>query len=400
MHFEANADRLTATLGRLVATDSVNPRLVAGAAGEAAIAGVTTEAMEAAGLAVTRYEPEPGRPSVVGRRAGGEGPSLMLNAHYDTVGVEGMDVPFEPVVEGGRLHGRGAYDMKGALAACIEAAHLLDDAAVELGGDLLVAAVADEEYASIGTADLIERRNRGELTFDAAIVTEPTALRLCVAHRGFTWLEVETVGRAAHGSRYMEGVDANLRMGRVLGRLERLLEELQDRPGHPLLGPPSLHAALIEGGVGISTYSPRCTLRIERRTVPPETRGLVEDEIARILDGLRERDPAFEAEWRTLFHREPFETPPDAPIARCLADAVEATIGERPEVVGDSPWMDSALLAAAGVDTVVMGPAGAGAHAAVEWVELESCARLAEILARAAVRYPRIEACGEGSLSA
>jgi len=386
LRLSADTDRMIETLRRLVETESVNPDLVAGAAGEAAIARVTEEAMRGAGLETRRFEPHPGRPSVVGIRAGGDAPALMLNAHYDTVGVEGMEAPFDPRIENGRLYGRGAFDMKGALAACIEAARILDDADIALGGDLLVAAVSDEEVASLGTADLVERRARGELAFASAIVTEPTALRLCVAHRGFTWLEVVTRGRAAHGSRFREGIDANLRMGRVLAKLEALLAELQARPGHPLLGPASLHAALLEGGVGISTYAPRCALRIERRTVPPETQEDVEEEIAGLLDALRDEDAGFEAEWRTLFHREAFETTPDAPIARHVAAAVTDTLGEAPEVIGDSPWMDSALLAAAGVDTVVIGPAGEGAHADVEWVDIASCARLAEILAGAAVR--------------
>lgn len=373
-------DRLVATLQALVRTDSVNPSLVPGAAGEAEIADVTAGLMEAAGLEVLVFEPEPGRPSVVGRRRGAGGPALMLNAHYDTVGVDGMEAPFEARVEEGRLYGRGAYDMKGALASCIEAAAALEG--LELPGDLLVAAVADEEYASLGTADLIERRERGEIAFDAAIVTEPTSLSLCVAHRGFTWLEIETRGRAAHGSRYELGIDANLRMGRVLGALERLLDELQSRPGHPLLGPPALHAALLEGGVGISTYAPRATVRVERRTVPPETRASVEAEIEACIARLREDDSGLAVSWRTFFHREPFETSPEAPIARTLAAAAEAVLGETPRVIGDGPWMDSALTAAAGVDTVVMGPHGAGAHADVEWVDLDSCERLAGILAR------------------
>jgi len=384
MQLDANADRLLRALQALVETDSVNPSLVPGAAGEAEIADVTTDLLGDAGFTVTRYGPT-ARPSVVGRLPGGNGSTLMLNAHYDTVGVDGMEAPFDPLLERGKLYGRGAYDMKGALAACIEAGAILNDAGVGLGGDLLVAAVADEEYGSLGTADLLERRARGELTFEAAIVTEPTALALCVAHRGFTWLEVTTRGRAAHGSHYREGVDANLHMGRVLGRLEALLAQLQAGPGHPLLGPPSLHAALVRGGVGISTYSPECRLQIERRTIPPETREGVEDEIAAILDALAKEDPSFDAEWRTFFHREPFETSPEAPIARCLSAAAQRLLGTPPPVIGDSPWMDAALLASAGVDTVVMGPAGAGAHAAVEWVDVDSCLRLAEILAYTAV---------------
>ncbi len=379
---------MTTVLTDLVATNSVNPTLAEGAPGEAEIARLTTRHMREAGLEVARYEPEAGRPSVIGRLAGAAGgPVLMLNAHYDTVGVEGMEAPFSPRIRDGRLYGRGAYDMKGALAACIEAAQLLRESGTRLAGDVLVAAVADEEYASLGTADLLRRRARGELTFDAAIVTEPTALDLCVAHRGFTWIEITTRGRAAHGSRYREGIDANLRMGRVLHRLEAFIEELQSRPGHPLLGPPSMHAALIEGGSGISTYSPSCTLQVERRTVPPETRESVEGEISTILDDLRAEDPSLEVACSTFFHREPFETTPEAPIAACVSRAARTVLGRAPEVIGDAPWMDSALTQAAGVDSIVIGPSGAGAHADVEWVDLASCARLAEILAEAAADY-------------
>ncbi len=388
MSFSADPLRLATILADLVAIDSVNPTLVEGAPGETEIARLTSRHMREAGLDVARYEPEAGRPSVVGRLAGaGDGPALMLNAHYDTVGVEGMEAPFSPSIRDGRLYGRGAYDMKGALAACIEAARLLGGSGTRLAGDVLVAAVADEEYASLGTADLLERRARGDLAFDAAIVTEPTSLDLCVAHRGFTWIEITTRGRAAHGSRYREGVDANLRMGRVLHRLETLIEDLRSRPGHPLLGPPSMHAALLGGGSGISTYSARCTLRVERRTVPPETRESIEDEIAAMLEDLRAEDPSLEVAWSTFFHREPFETTPEAPIAACVSRAARAVLGRNPEVIGDAPWMDSALTQAAGVDSVVFGPHGAGAHADVEWVDLESCARLAEILAEAAADY-------------
>ncbi len=388
MTFSADPLRLTTVLTDLVSTNSVNPSLVEGAPGEAEIATLTMRHLLEASLEVTRYEPEAGRPSIVGRLEGaGEGPALMLNAHYDTVGVEGMDAPFSPSIRDGRLYGRGAYDMKGALAACIEAARLLRESETRLAGDVLVAAVADEEYASLGTADLLERRARGELAFDAAIVTEPTSLELCVAHRGFTWVEIVTRGRAAHGSRYGDGIDANLRMGRVLHRLEAFIEELQSRPGHPLLGPPSMHAALVEGGSGISTYSPRCTLKVERRTVPPETRESVEGEIAALIEDLRAEDPSLEVDWSTFFHREPFETTPEAPVAACVSRAVRTVFGRMPDVIGDSPWMDSALTQAAGVDSVVIGPHGAGAHADEEWVDLESCARLAEILAGAAADY-------------
>ena len=376
-------DWLVETLADLVRIDSVNPSLVPGAAGESEIADYVAGILDTLGLEVHVHEPEPGRPSVVGRLAGsGGGRSLMLNAHYDTVGVEDMRDPFGAEVRDGRLYGRGAYDMKGSLAACLAAARRLAASGAPLAGDLLVAAVADEEYASIGTADLT-----GRYPVDGAIVTEPTSLRLCLAHRGFTWLQVETRGRAAHGSRYDIGVDANLRMGRFLARLDVLERELRARDGHPLLGPPSVHAATVHGGEGISTYAARSVVAIERRTVPGETEAGVRAEIATLLDEIRAEDPDYESDLRVLLARDPFETAADAPVAAAVSRAAEGVLGRPPELVGESPWMDSALLAAAGVDTVVIGPHGEGAHAAVEWVNLDSVSSLADILVSAARDY-------------
>jgi acetylornithine deacetylase len=306
----------------------------------------------------------------------------MLYAHLDTVGVEGMERPFEPDVRGGRLYGRGAYDMKGALGACLAAAQALAEDGPALAGDVIVAAVADEEVASLGMTDALTR-----VVPNAAIVTEPTELEICLAHKGFAWVEVTTHGRAAHGSRFEEGIDANLRMGRFLARLEGLERELRESPPHPLVGPPSLHAAVLEGGTGPSTYADRCRLTIERRTVPGESEADALTEIRALLDRLLEEDPSFQAEAVTTLAREPFEADPDRPVVSALARAATAVLGRRPPLVGRPYWMDAALLGAAGVDTVVMGPAGAGAHAAVEWVDLASVASLAEILVRAAFEY-------------
>jgi acetylornithine deacetylase len=367
----------------LVRINSVNPTLSPGGGGESEIAAYTMQVLRAIGLDVTRHEPAPGRVSVTGVLRGcGGGRSLMLNAHYDTVGVEGMPEPFAGVVRDGRLYGRGAYDMKGALAACIGAAKALVEGHVRLDGDLVVAAVADEEDASLGTRDLLER-----VRVDGAIVTEPTALELCVAHKGFVWLELEVRGRAAHGSKPELGMDANLRMGRVLSRLDALIAALAARRPHPLVGLPSLHVATLAGGTGLSTYAARSVAGLERRTVPGETEAGVLAEIDAVLAEARAADPLLHVTRRLLLAREPFETAPDRPMARAVAAAVAAVMGRPPRVVGDTPWMDAALLAARGVDTVVCGPAGAGAHAAEEWVDLDSVATLAAVLAGAAVRY-------------
>jgi len=373
------------TLERLVQINSINPKLAPGAPGEREVADYTAGRLAELGLEVERYEPEPGRISVTGRLRGtGGGKSLMLNGHYDTVEVDGMAEPFSGAVRDGRLYGRGSFDMKGSVAACMTAVKMLKDDGSRLRGDVVVAAVADEEYGSCGTADLVRR-----IKVDGAIVTEPTALDICLAHKGYLWIAVETLGRAAHGSKFDQGVDANMMMGRFLNRLDRLERELRGRPPHRLVGPPSLHAATLHGGTGLSTYSASCRLEIERRTIPGETEASAMAELRRLVSELEAEDPAFTARVECFFARDPFEVAPDAGVVVSLAGAAASVLGRTPRMVGDTPWMDSALLAAAGVETVVFGPAGAGAHAAVEWVDVESVLQTADVLAATARHYCR-----------
>jgi acetylornithine deacetylase len=371
------------TLVRLIQTNSVNPTLAPGAPGEREIAEWIAGSLRAIGLSVEIFEPAPGRTSVFGKLAGsGGGRSLMLNAHCDTVPAGGMADPFSGAIRDGKVFGRGAYDMKGSLAASMAAAKALADAGARLRGDVLVAAVADEEYGSLGTSGLIQR-----VEVDAAIVTEPTGLEVCLAHKGYLWIEVEIAGRAAHGSKFELGIDANMKMGHFLSRLSVLERELRARPPHPLVGPPSLHAALLSGGTGLSTYASSSTVKIERRTVPGETEAQAVAEIQDIVDRLAAEDPDFRAAVRPFFVRHPFEVAPDAAIVRAVDRAASAVLGRPARHIGDTPWMDAALLQAAGIETVVCGAAGAGAHSDVEWVDLESVVKLAEILAETAVDY-------------
>jgi acetylornithine deacetylase len=272
--------------------------------------------------------------------------------------------------------------MKGSLAACLAAAKALVDANVALRGDLVLAAVADEEYASLGTTEVARR-----VPVQAAIVTEPTELDLCIAHKGFVWLEVETRGRAAHGSRFFEGIDANMRMGRFLARLDHFEQELRVRPPHPLVGPPSLHAPLLRGGTELSTYAARCILGIERRTIPGETEAGVLAEIAALVAQAGAADPSFQADVHSLLTRNAFEVSPEAAIVRIVGEAAARHRGRAPSLIGKPFWMDSAILADAGVETVIIGPVGGGAHTTEEWVDLGSLADLAAILAKAAMDY-------------
>lgn len=367
-------------LADLVAIDSVNPALVPGAAGEAQIAAFVAAWLEARGLQVTVVDEPAGRPSVVAvARGSGGGASLMLNAHLDTVGVAGMARPHEPELRDGRLHGRGAYDMKGGLAAIMLAGAAA--AGAGLRGDVLVTAVADEEHASEGTQAVLRRFGA-----DACVVTEPTHLRACVAHKGFVWAELETRGRAAHGSRPDLGADAIAGMGPVLAAIGALQERLDAAP-HPLLGPASLHASLISGGQELSSYPARCVLAVERRTLPGETAEEVRRELEELLALARDADPRLQTELRIGLAREPFEVDPGAHVVTTLRAAGAAVLGDAPQVVGDHPWMDAALTAAAGIPTVVFGPAGAGAHAVEEYADVASVERCAAVLAETARRH-------------
>jgi acetylornithine deacetylase len=370
----------TDLLAQLVAIDSVNPSLVPGGAGEARIAAFVAGWLAERGLEVTVDEPLPGRPSVVGvARGTGGGPSLMLNAHTDTVTVEGMDRPHEPVVRDGRLYGRGAYDMKGGLAAIMVAGAAATTAG--LSGDVIVSAVADEEHSSEGVQSVLRRWRA-----DACIVTEPTELCACVAHKGFVWAELETRGRAAHGSRADLGVDAIVGMAPALAGVPPLQTRL-DAHAHPLLGSGSLHASLISGGQELSSYPERCTLEIERRTLPGESAADVERELHELLALAREAEPRLGTELRMGLVRKPFEVDPSADIVATLRAAAAPTLGAEPEIVGHKAWMDAAFIAAAGIPTVVFGPTGEGAHAIEEYVELESVQQVAEIVIETARRF-------------
>jgi acetylornithine deacetylase len=306
----------------------------------------------------------------------------MLNAHIDTVDVHGMAEPFSGAIRDGKLYGRGSFDMKGSLAACMAAAKAVRASGVPLRGDVLVAAVADEEYGSMGTSELLK-----QIHPDGAIVTEPTALETCLAHKGYLWIRVEVAGRAAHGSKFQFGIDANMKMGQFLHELAKLERDLRTRPPHRLVGPPSLHAATLHGGAGLSTYSPSCVLEIERRTIPGETEVQAVAEIQAIVDHLTAADPDFRATVKPFFVRDPFEVPDDAAIVKAVDQAATKVRGRSPAHIGDTPWMDAALLQAAGVETVVFGAAGAGAHSDVEWVDTQSVLELARILAEAATDY-------------
>jgi acetylornithine deacetylase len=366
-------------LKQLVSIDSINPSLVPGAAGEAAIARALAEYLRTSGLRVDIQDVAPGRPNVIGTLDGrAPGRSLMLCGHVDTVGVAGMTHPFDPIERGGRVYGRGSQDMKSGIAAMIGAARAIAESGGLDAGRIVIACVVDEEHGSIGAEALVTRYRA-----DAAVVTEPTDLAVAIAHKGFEWVEVETEGCAAHGSRPREGRDAIVRMGRVLNELEALDRSLQSGRAHALVGTASLHASLIEGGRELSSYPDRCSLQIERRTIPGELEGIAGREVEEILTRLRTRDGDFKAASRSMFLRLPYEIAPAHELPRMLAAAATRT-GLTAPIIGMSFWTDAAVLAGVGIPSVLFGPGGAGLHSTEEYVKVDDVCRCRDALAELA----------------
>ncbi|GAA3311207.1 ArgE/DapE family deacylase [Arthrobacter ramosus] len=371
-----------ALLQDLVRIDSVNPGLVPGAAGEAAIASFTASWLESRGFEITRLESTPDRPSIVAVAPGtGNGKTLMFNGHLDTVTLAGYDgSPLEPKIEDGRMYGRGTFDMKAGIAAMMVAA--ASAAARPHRGDIIVALVADEEFASAGTEEVLRH-----FTADAAVISEPSHEDIVIAHRGFAWIDVTVHGVAAHGSRPDLGIDAIAKAGRFLTGIDDLARSLQRGPSHSILGRGSIHASLIRGGEELSSYPAQCTISVERRTVPGESADTFESELAAILDGIAATDPDFRYTLARGLERHPFEVPSAEPIVLSVLSAAEAVNGKVPVLRGEPFWTDAALMLEAGIPGLLFGVDGGGAHAATEWIELDSLDRVSRILALTAVNF-------------
>ncbi|MFN8581701.1 MAG: ArgE/DapE family deacylase [Gemmatimonadaceae bacterium] len=373
----------------LVRVDSRNPSLVPGGPGEEQVGQRLAEILRSWGLRVELMEAAPRRYNVVARAGSAKpgAPTLMFNGHLDVVDVEGMrHSPFEAEARDGRIYGRGAADMKSGIAAMCAAAVRAAD--LGLTGEVVVAAVVDEEFESAGTRVLVERGVRA----DAAIVTEPTSLAIDPAHKGFTWIEVTVHGRAAHGSRYDAGIDAIRHAGLLLAELHQYELAVLPTRTHPLLGRASLHASTIAGGVGWSTYPERCSLTLERRTLPGERTDDVMREVQEACARVAAHTPGFEADVRHVFTQAPSDVATDAPIVMALGAALRSE-QERVSIQGMTAWTDAALLNAAGIPAICFGPGDIGqAHAAEEWVEIDEVERVTRVLTRLATTW-----CSEGA---
>ena len=362
----------------LLRINSVNPMLEVNAPGETQLAQFVRDWCDSRHLETRWIEPVKGRPSVIALARGrGGGRSLMLNAHLDTVGVRGMTDPFTPRIENGFLFGRGACDMKASLAVCLKILERARD--LPLSGDVMLTAVSDEEHAGIGTESVLEVCATDFGTIDAAILTEPTGLEVCVSHRGFAVLEIEVTGRASHSSQPELGVNAINGLGWVLLEIEALNQTLERRVAHPLLGHGHAQATIVSGGSALFTTPANARVSLERRTLPGETRDVIETEVRDLLERIRNEHPAFEATFSTSLHREPFSVETQSPILQTVTRALE-THNLEPNLTGAPYWMDSALIAAKGIPTVVLGPTAHDLHGANERVDLSELETLEQVL--------------------
>lgn len=370
----------------LIAIDSRNPSLVPNGPGELACATHLAAVLNGWGFAVSLQEIAPGRANVIARIGPTGRTPLVLNGHLDVVGVEGMShAPFAADQRDGNLFGRGSSDMKGGVAAmCVAAARAA--ARGSLVSEIIITAVCDEEYESIGTRDLLAHGLRAT----GAVITEPTRLAITPAHKGFAWIEVVLHGHAAHGSRYDVGIDANRHAGLLLAALDRYEHDVLTTRVHPLLGRASLHAASIAGGTGWSTYAERCVLQLERRTLPGETGEQALADVRALCAALADSRSGFRADVTLVCAQPPLDLAHDAPLVSAIEVACRAS-GLAPSIAGLSCWTDAALFAEAGIPALCFGPGDiARAHSATEWVEVAEVVKAAEILEAVCAGWGRV----------
>ncbi len=379
---KGDAVALTRALTRI---DSRNPTLAPESPGERRVATELADLLSRWGFVVDLPDAAPGRPNLIAHIGPSDTPALMFAGHLDTVGVEGMThAPWAADTIDGRIYGRGSADMKAGVAAmCVAALNAHQACGGNARRQIVIAAVADEEYESLGMRALIGSGIEAE----HAILTEPTKLAICPAHRGFVWTEIEFRGRAAHGSRYDIGVDAIRHAALVLAELDVIeRSELHSRT-HRLLGRASMHASTISGGTGMSTYPDRCTLALERRTIPGETVENAVNEVEAACDRVRALNPELDATIKLLTAQAPSDVSENAPVVRRLAEAL-ASEGLGAQIEGLSAWTDAALLNEAGIPAICFGPGDISlAHASVEYVPVSEIEQATAVLARVATNW-------------
>lgn len=381
-----NIERLKHDLSKLVSIRSESPWEAPPSPGyrEAEIAAWLLKQLDGLGLETDSIEIAPGRPNIWGRRRGtGGGPALMLCAHMDTVGVAGYEGdPFAPRVENGRLHGRGACDMKGAIASMLEAVRLIGE--VPLRGDLLILFVADEEHGMTGSA----HAGKHGPSADFAIVGEPTRLAVCPVHKGEYCGRIVVEGKAAHTSMPSRGRNAIVDMTAVIDAFLTYADELEQRQPHSLCGTAFSTISTIQGGSSVSSVPDRCQIEFDRRTLPGETLASISGEFEACFDRARKARPGLQVELASSsLYVPPLSTALDAPITQACREAVSSVTGEEAAIEAFPGCTDAPNL---GISAVICGPGDlAQAHTIDEWVEIDQLAKAADIYRHAVIQLLR-----------
>jgi succinyl-diaminopimelate desuccinylase len=331
---------------------------------------------------------EAGRPSVIARFGSADRPALAWNGHLDVVPAGDPETwrhpPFGAEIVDGRLVGRGTADMKGPIAGALGAVSAIRRSGVRLGGRLDLHLVADEELAGLhGTKVLLER---GDLDQDAAIVGEPTELNLALAERGGAWITATARGRAAHGSTPHLGVSAITSMARFLLRIEEVLPDIE----HPLVGRPSVNAALIDGGSAPNVVADRCVVEIDRRVIPGERAAdAVLAPFEALAASIRAEHPEVDLSFAVKLWTDAAETTGDSRIADLCRDAVRTETGREPLDSGLTGITDARFyINDRGIPTVILGPGSLTvAHMANESVEVAELVAAARVYARVFIGF-------------
>ncbi len=378
-----NRDRLVALTCELVRIPSQNPFDGEPAPGrrEQEIADFYHCQLSDLGLETGLREVSPGRPNVWGRLRGeGNGATLMLSGHLDTVGTEGYDNPFRATVKAGRVYGRGSCDMKAALAAYLEVARVLKESDIRLSGDLLITGVADEEYQMTGSRDF----GANGPWADFCVIGEPSSLQVCPAHKGQFSLFIRTFGKAVHSSIPGEGINAIEKMSKVIEAFGDYNDSLARGCRHELCGHGSFSPGVIRGGDIVSTVPDFCEMEVDRRTLPSESGGQVVEEYRRRLEAIRERDPEFRYEISApSWDVGAIDTPLDNPVVKAVTGSYRQITGDAADITAFPGGTDAPNF---GCPAVICGPGSvAQAHTLEEYVEIEEIVTAAKLYLRTAL---------------
>ena len=363
-------------LRELIALPSVNPAFLPPGdprAGEQRVADFLAAITARAGLDVEVQEVFPHRANLLARLApwAKTRQRILLAPHLDTVGGESPEI-FRPREKHGRLHGRGACDTKGSVAALLTALTELARSERRPGQtEIVFAGLVDEENGQGGSRALVAKGFKADL----AIVGEPTRLRIVTAHKGDLWLQLERRGKAAHGARPELGRNAVHAMARIVDLFETDYAAALRKRAHPLLGHPTINVGSIAGGSQPNIVPDRCRISIDRRTIPGETEARVRREIQSLL-----RKHKLSARLLNVRNAPcpPLETNSKLPLVKQFL----ASVGQA-KPIGADYFCDAAVLASGGIPSVVFGPGDiAQAHTADEWISLRQLEQGTRMLLR------------------